>query len=136
MTIVVPNEGEANVLAAIAAKSLTVRLYTAVTGGLDDSTVLADFTEATFDGYAADAITPTSGWTVTPGAPSDMTADAASVFTAGASVSSQTILGYYVENTGDSVVEWAEPFASSITVQNENDAISVTAKLELQDTQD
>lgn len=138
MAIILPNEGETNVLDAIAAKSLTVRLYTAVVGGvIDEATVLSDFTEADFPGYSADAITATSGWTVAAGDPSTMTADAASVFTRAAGAgATDDCLGYYVEDTVAGEVVWAEEFASSIPITNENDQITLTAALTLADTSD
>ena len=111
------------------ASSLTpgsLRLYTAVSGGIAAGRVKADFTEASGMGYAAATLsgsdwsyatldttnhwqiaTVTKGWT----------------FTAGAGM---TILGWYVTDSGNTKVMFGEAFSSSIVIPAGGGSLSVT----------
>jgi len=128
---VFPDVGELRIMFVLKDGSGTyeMRLYTAVSGSISQSTVVGDFTEATFGGYAAAPIawgTPTSS-----GNKGVMVGNAACVFTCNGSGAPNTILGYYiVENGGgrSAQVVSAEEFDGSYLMENNGDKISVTAR--------
>jgi hypothetical protein len=82
------------------------------------SSVLADFTAATFDGYIPQTISGWSSPTVT--AHVGLIQATAVVFTKAAGATPNSIYGYYVTDSGGTTVLWAElfstgPFAMSAT---------------------
>lgn len=132
MTLLVPNVGEADMLRAVvghtAMGNLTLRLYqNNITPAETDGD--ATYTEATFTGYSAAALTGAS-WTVTEGAPSDASY-AQQTFTSSADQASQSIYGYYLTR-GVSELVWAERFTDGpYAIANNGDNINVTPKLTL-----
>jgi len=139
MTIVVPNVGEEFFLDSILAAGYTLRLYTNdVTAGLDDeqidALVAGDFTEATFAGYSASAITGGT-WTTTQADPTVGT-NTQRTFTRSSTGTPQTVYGYYVTRTTGGALAWFEKFPGPITVTNNGDAIAVTPTLTLDDDQE
>jgi hypothetical protein len=139
VTVVVPDVGEEHFLDLILAVGYTLRLFkTDVTAGLTadqvDALVAADFTEATFTGYSASAITGGS-WTTTQESPSTGT-NTQRTFTSSADQTAQTIFGYYVTRTTGGQLEWFEDFAGPLVIENLGDAISVTPTITLDDDQE
>jgi hypothetical protein len=120
------NDGEnkiANLVFKQAADELfTLRLYTAVSGGVLETTGNGDLTEATFGGYAGIGLT-TGNWTVTA---SDAAAAEQTFTHDGGATSPQTVLGWYLNGTTSAVLYWVEAFPSSITVDSNGDQIKVT----------
>lgn len=134
MAGIIPNEGEEDMLDVLLAGNLVLRLFKN-NFTPSDSSVLADFTEADFPGYAA--ITLTGGsWTTTPGAPSIATY-AAQTFTATAS-GSQTIYGYYITRTATGRVWMAErfPAAQIAAISAAGQTRIINPKLSLKDSTD
>jgi len=88
------------------------------------TTLLADFTEATFTGYA-EATIATWGDTINTGtARAGSTAQA--TFTAGAIAGpGETCFGYYVTNAGETLVLFSERFEESVQFVNEFDSLSL-----------
>jgi len=75
------------------------------------TSVLADFAEADYDGYAAEAITPTTWPVFLQGIAQAVAVGPAIVFTPTGSVTPNVIYGYYVtDNTGARLL-WGERFA-------------------------
>ena len=75
------------------------------------STLLADFVEATFDGYAAPVVTPASWPIFLQGISQAVAVGPAQVFSPTGNVTPNVIYGYYVtDNTGARLL-WAERFA-------------------------
>jgi len=114
---------------------MTLRLFqndvdAGLTEAQKDARVAADFTEATFTGYAASSMT--TAWTTTAGDPSEATR-AAVTFTSSANQAAQVIRGYYVTRNSDGALQWYEYFAGPFTVSLLNDAITVTPRLVLDD---
>jgi len=136
MTIVVPNVGEEFFLDSILAAGYTLRLYTNdVTAGLDDeqidALVAGYFTEATFAGYSASAITGGT-WTTTQADPTVGT-NTQRTFTRSSTGTPQTVYGYYVTRTTGGALAWFEPFPGPLTVTNNGDTIRVTPTITLDD---
>lgn len=73
----------------------------------DDASVIGDFTESDFDGYAAGAATnwTAASWDAGPG--TSLTEADALVFTRGPAGGAQDVYGYFVTNFGGDLV-WAE----------------------------
>lgn len=122
MAIVYPNEGEEAIADDITGSNLTLALYkndyTPVAGSQ-----LANFTVATFTGYAAKTLTGGS-WTTTQGAPTTATY-AQQTFTSSADQTAQQIYGYLVHN--GSQVLFAERFSDGpYVVQYNGDRILIT----------
>lgn len=91
--------------------------------------VLADYTEATFTGYAQVALTG-AGWTVAPGAPAVAT-QTEKTFASTADQTAQLIYGYAIFlDTSDEFVG-GERFPTPQTVQNNGDEIKITPRLRL-----
>ena len=110
MALSIPDEGEEDILDVIFATTLVLRLFKNNLTPTNAS-VLSDFTEADFTGYAA--ITLTGGsWTTTPGAPSIATY-VAQTFTCSAAGAAQTIYGYYITRTSSGRVWVAERFPAA-----------------------
>lgn len=126
--IKVPNVGERTLLdAALGGLSLTYRLYqNAHTPG--DGSTAADFTECTFDGYAAQG--PSWGAAATNGSGDAEAVAAALTWTATGGSTSNTVYGYYVTDGGGEVV-WAELFDTPVAVVDAPDAVVVTPTITL-----
>jgi len=92
------------------------------------SSVLANFTECTFAGYAAQDI---SSWgaSVVVGHVATMTA-APNTFTRSTTGAAQDVYGYYITNQAGSLLYWAEkdPVGPRV-VTNAGDSVTVTAAL-------
>ncbi len=101
---------------------LIVKLFTnSLT--IDHDSVAGDFTEATFDGYAASTAIAWGATHFNANNKAQLVGDTKQ-FTAGASVASETVQGYFVvDGSGDLV--FAERFDSPVTISEEHDAISV-----------
>jgi hypothetical protein len=100
----------------------------------DNTSVLADFTEADFTGYSA--ITLTGGsWTTTQGNPSTG-AYAQQTFSSSAAQAVQTIYGYYITRTSTGRVWYYERFATARTIQGATDTIKVTPNVKYKDSSD
>ncbi len=92
-----------------------------------DSSVIGDFTEATFDGYAAETL---SGWTSASVTAHVATSNATPIaFVKTGSVTSNNIYGYYVTNSANTVMYWAERDGAAPIVMNANgDTYTVTVR--------
>lgn len=139
MTLVVVDQAEKHFIDLILGVNYTLKLYkNNVTSGLTqvqkDALTEANFTEATFTGYAAASLTGGS-WTTTAGNPCTGTY-AVQTFTSSADQTAQPIYGYYVIRASDSKLEWFEDFSAPVTVQFINEFIKVTPRLTLSDTGD
>lgn len=113
MALTVPDIGERALLdmmlsdASPAAQEL--KLYSAVSPAIGESSVAGDFTAATFTGYAKKAMArATWGAAATSGATSKTYP-----LQSWSPLSSQTILGYYITEATDADLLWAEAYASS-----------------------
>jgi microcystin-dependent protein len=139
VSLVVVNQGEEALLNnGLTGVAYTLRLHTTdVTAGLSPAQVDAldetDFTEATFTGYTAQAISP-GDWTVTLGDPTEAR-NVAKSFTASANQPPQDIWGYYVTRQSDGALIWFEPFDGPIVVEFTGDQINVTPTITLDDAE-
>lgn len=129
MALTVPNDGEEiilqNFLNKVGPQDQKLRLYKTTDVTISETSVTADFTEATFTGYAEAALSGAS-WTITPGAPSSASY-AQQTFTSSADQAAQVIYGYYVVQTTSGKLLWAERFTDGpYTIANNGDAIKVT----------
>lgn len=90
------------------------------------SSVVGDFVEADFTGYAAIAAT----WNTTPYNEGDVSRIATQLanFVAGAAPTAQTIYGWYVTDSADAEVFFARRFDNPVPITAENDV--VTAQVE------
>lgn len=139
MTLIVTDGGEKAFLDLILAANYTLHLFkNDVTSGLTtvqkDALLVASFTEATFTGYAAKALTGGS-WTTATGNPGTGSY-AQQAFVSSADQTAQIIYGYYVTLTAGGALQWFEYFAAPVTLQFNNEQIRVTPRLTLADTQD
>ncbi len=96
------------------------------------ATVLGDLTECDFAGYAAVNVT---GWTAPSVAAHVATMTAApKTFTRSSTGASQNIYGYYVTDSGSTVLYWAERDGNApIVVTNLGDSYTVTPAMTEQD---
>lgn len=130
MAIIVPDEGEVILLnkALQTGENGTLKLYTAVSPSLSESTTGANFTEATFTGYAAKTLTSASWGGASTAAGVTSSTYAAQTWTN--SGSAQTILGYYVVGATSGKVLWCEAFSSSQVI-NAGGTLTVTPVVQL-----
>ena len=128
MALTVPNEGEAQMLAWIAAQNLQVKLFSNDVTPSETDTA-ANYTEVSGGGYAAKSLT-SSDWTVTPGSPSSMTSTPQTwTFTAGVG----SIYGYFVVAAATGKLLWAERFTGApFVMANNGDQIKATLNLTLE----
>ncbi len=128
MTLVVPDEGEAELLERMlntTTGATVLRLYTNSLTPVEGS-VVADFTDATAAGYSPITLAEGS-WTVstTTGVTDAEFAQQTFTFTA-----LETVEGYFVTNVGDTKVLWAEKFAAPANVPSGGGTIKITPKIE------
>ena len=130
MALLVPNTGEVILLEALvnktAPQNLTLKLFqNNITPGEADTAVT--YTEATFTGYAAKALTGATWNAATPGAPSSIAYSAAQTFTSTAGSQNQSIYGYFIVQAVSGTLVWAEKFTDGpYVIVNNGDAITVT----------
>lgn len=127
MALLVPNAAEdvmlQNILNKTAPQNLKLKLYkNNITPGESDTE--ATYTEANFTGYADVTLTGAS-WTITPGAPT-LASYAQQTFTSTADQTAQSIYGVFVVQVTSGKLMWAERFANTYTIANNNDAILYT----------
>lgn len=139
MTIELVDQAEEHFLDLILAVNYTLRLFrNDVTAGLTatqiDALTEAAFTEASFTGYSAAALTGGS-WTTTAGNPC-VGVYAAQTFTSTATQSAQTIYGYYVTRTTGGALQWFEYFTTPLVIEFNGEYITVTPRLTLADSGD
>lgn len=133
MTLLVPNNGEGDMLTYLvnksAAENLVLRLFKNNVVPAETDTA-ATYTEATFTGYSAATLTG-ANWTVTEGAPSNA-AYAQQSFTSSANQTQQLIYGYYLTRASSGRIAWAEVFADGpYSIANNGDVIKVTPTITL-----
>lgn len=131
--------GEEHWIDLILAVTRSLRLFTNdVESGLTEvqkeALVAADFTEATFAGYAAKTLTGGS-WTTTQEDPTIGTY-AQQTYTRSSTGTAQVVRGYYILRSSDSTLEGYEYFSGPITVTSINDTIVVTPAITLEDDQE
>lgn len=133
MSLVVPDQGEIRLLDmlinAVGMTNVRLRLYKAISPALSQDTVYADFTIANFSGYAD--VTPAMGAASTVSHKGKIVDGSVRNFTHNGGGTSNTVLGYYVVDTGTSKVLWAEAFSSSQSMANNGDNIAITLALTL-----
>jgi microcystin-dependent protein len=139
VTLVVVNQGEEAFLDLVLGVNYTLRLYTNdPTAGLSAAQVDAldesDFTEATFPGYSAKALTGGS-WTTTPGDPTVGTYPQQS-FTRSSTGTPELVRGYYLTTTTGGFLRGFEPFDGPVSMEVLNDEIRVSPQLTLGDRED
>lgn len=139
MPIWIPHQGEELILDILLATNLTLRLYqNDVTAGLTEAQTEAltesDFTEASFVGYSAKALTGGS-WVTTQGDPTAGTY-AQQTYTRTSTGTAQTIYGYYVTRTSDNKLLWFERFTGPVITSTNGDVIRVTPTFEVDDNQE
>lgn len=133
MTLLVPNNGEGDMLSFIVNKSapenVVLRLFqNNITPSETDTA--ATYTEATWTGYAALTLAGAS-WTVVEGAPSEASY-AQQIFTSSADSQSQNNYGYYLTRATSGRIAWAERFTDGpYQIVNNGDQIKVTPKITL-----
>lgn len=130
MTLRIPNAAEEAFLDLMLSENMTLRLFTNdVESGLSETQKEAltagSFTEATFTGYSAAALTGGS-WVTTQGDDFSLGTYAMQTFTRTSTGTPQVIRGYYVTRTTGGALRWYEYFPGPITVTNNGDAIRVT----------
>lgn len=126
MALLVPNEGEVQILNVALGKStaenLTLKLFSNNYTPTETDTA-ASYTEVTGNGYAAQTVTA-ANWTVASGNPSTATAAAKTFSFTGAA---GNVYGYYLVGATSAKVYWAERFTTGpIVIQNNGDQIIIT----------
>lgn len=143
MTLKIPNQGEAAMLGLVASIQYHVRLFTNhVENGLNATQINAltesSFTEATFAGYAAVALTA-GNWTTAEGNPSTATYNATVSFIRTSTGTDQPQYGYYVTRSSDSKLMWYEyfdPTPTAVSIDTAGEQIDVVPRLTGADTVD
>lgn len=131
MAIVLPDEGEVILLNKMlqTGENITMKLFTAVSPAVGESTTAADFTEATFTSYTSKTLTAASWGNAATSSGTTSSSYAQQSWT-NTGASPQTILGYYYIGATSGKVLGVETFAASRTL-NQNDVLNVTPKYEL-----
>lgn len=133
MPLLVPNNGEGDMLSAIVAKAaaenLVLRLFKSNTTPAEGD-VAATYTEADFTGYSPLTLTASS-WTITEGAPGSAGYPQVS-FTSSAGAQNQNVYGYYLTRAISGRIAWAERFADGpYNIVNNGDQVKVTPQITL-----
>ena len=126
MALLVPNVGEDEMLERIVngTDKLNLHLYSDEITPVEASTT-ASFTECTGSGYALKALTAT--WTVA-GDPTEASYAQQSFDFTG----SQTVHGYYLTNSGNSILMWAEKFTDGpYNIPSGGGSVKITPKIQL-----
>lgn len=131
MSLLVPNNGEGDALAAFVNKSvlsdLVLRLFTNNITPAETDTA-ASYTEATWTGYAAVTLTG-ANWTITEGAPSQA-AYPQQALTSTAGSQNQNCYGYYLTRSAGGRIALAERFTDGpYQIVNNGDQIKVTPQI-------
>lgn len=132
MALLVPDVGEAYLLAAFVAKQPAavpvLKLYqNNITPAETDTDVT--YTVATFTGYSNISMSAGGSWTVSGTAPT-MISYAQQTFTSSANQATQQIYGYYVTATGVNTLLWAERFSDGpYPITNNGDQIKITPQI-------
>lgn len=129
MTLLVPNNGEGDALAALVNKTTAtdpiLRLYSSNTTPAETDTA-GTYTEATFAGYASITLTGSSWGAPSEGAPSSISY-AQQTFTRSSTGTTENIYGYYVTRTTSGRIAWAERFSDGpYPITNNGDNIKIT----------
>lgn len=112
----------------IAASSLRVRLFQN-NFVPDADTVLVDFTEANFAGYAAGVPSnPFNAVTLTGAGYSQIESPDVLTFTASSGATPNTIYGYYVVNIASNRVRWCEKFDAPMAMTTTGNRINITLR--------
>ena len=95
-----------------------------------ETSTVASFTESTWTGYAIKTLTGAS-WTCTNADPSEASYGI-QTFTSTAGSQNQANYGYYITDSANAILLWAELFTDGpYTIVNNGDTISVTPKITL-----
>ena len=115
MALTVPDVGENTMLDMIlkdaSPNAQELHLYSAISPAISETTVVANFTEATFTGYALITLVRAT-WNAASGGTSTYPQQSWSP------TSSETIIGYWVEEVTGGEVMWVEPFTASRALNN------------------
>lgn len=112
----------------IAASSLRVRLFRN-NFTPDADTVLGDFTEANFTGYAAGVpVNPFNAVSLTAAGYSQIESPDVLTYTASDGAAPNSIYGYYVVNTVTSRVRWCEKFDAPMDMTSSGKRINLTLR--------
>jgi len=107
MTLIVPNSGEAVLLALALSEDVILKLYSNdVTPG--ENSVVSDFTEVAGAGYAAKTLS-SDAWNIVTGDPSVASYAYQDFQFTGPTTAPSTVYGYFVVNAAG-VLLWAERF--------------------------
>lgn len=143
MAFVLTNEGEKLLLEAAtgktAAGNLLLKLYkNNYTPTHTDNMAGNPYTAPAFTGYADKTLTTSSWNAATAGTGSGTSLSnkasityAAQTFTVSATAGTDVIYGYYITNSGSTVLVGAEIFSTAKNMQILNDAITITPTLTL-----
>lgn len=140
MPIVVTNAGEEWFLQLILnLGNYTLKLYqndatAGLTAAQQDLLVNANFTEATFTGYASKTLT--AGSWATSGTDPRTATYAQQTFTRTSTGTAQTIYGYTVHKASDGTLAWFEDFTGPVVTSTNGDAIRITPTMTLDDDQE
>jgi hypothetical protein len=122
-TLTYSTAGEAKLLnGVVLTENLTLKLYTAcaTAGGVPlPSSVVGDFTEATFTGYSAKTLTGTqtgTTWSAASGTPAVTQYNAATPQSWTLTAGTQTILGYFYVGVTSGTFYGAQSFAAAIAL--------------------
>lgn len=128
MTLIVPNEGERDNLARTlngVSGNISLRLYTNSITPVESS-VLADFDEATASGYSAKSLLEGSWGIATDGSGITTATYPEQTFTF---TSVERVEGYYITNTGNTAVLWAEKLPAPINIPSGGGTAKITLKI-------
>jgi hypothetical protein len=139
MTLRIPNPSEEFILDTILAVNYTLNLFkNDVESGKSEAQLsaltVADFTAATFTGYAAVNLTGGS-WTTTQGDPC-VGVYAQQEFTSTANQASTTQYGYYITRTTGGALVWYEYLPTAVAITANGDKVRVTPRFTGKDTVD
>jgi hypothetical protein len=131
MPLLVPDVGEVELLSRMLNKGATgdviLRLYSNNYTPVEGATV-ASFTQCTAAGYAAKTLTGAS-WAVATNAGTTEASYAEQIFTFTAA---QTVYGYYVTNSANTIALWAEIFTGApFNIPSGGGSVKVTPKIQL-----
>jgi hypothetical protein len=128
MALLVPNEGEAQmlnlILGKVSSENLTLKLFTSATTPAETDTA-ATYTEASGNGYAAITLTA-ANWTVNGTTVATYTQQTFT-FTGGP----VTVQGYFIVGATSAKLYWAEAFAAVANIPAGGGTIKITPAINL-----
>ena len=134
--LVLADEGATQILGtflrSVTTGDVKLHLYcTNVTPNASGTDTVSTYTECTGGGYAAVTLTRGTNWTISGNAPTEAAYLEQTFTFTGALTTNTTIYGYYVTDSGSTVLIWSELLGSTFVPANNGDNVKITPKFQM-----